>query len=345
MSITAVMAAQDQGDAAHETRKRKIDHVLGLLDQPRPTTPARSNHSSISTSISSDSLRSPTWKSATISATYAPWDAEQCRARLLTLRSWPEHGRTSPINALAVARHGWYMTESSTIGKNLPGSRDSPRHSTMPARTTAAKTVHCTTCKRTFTCDLSTNVPGAREALASKYAEMMQTTRHAPSCPWRKRPCAPDVLKVRGIGSRTACLAEIEARQASLDGLELPEVVLGEEPTVVHLASAAALAICGWRAEQTGKVKLLTCDSCHRRIVLQSHSPIDAVAQHQAYCPWVDAATQGDAQPAWRLCMAHMLPQVDVHSDGVPLAQASPPSESISIERRTYNICRKLGFF
>lgn len=74
------------------TRKRKIDHLLGILDRSKfiPSSPIKQS-------------------------TFAPWDRFSLSARLLSFRKYFNHSLESPINALTLSRYGWQYRGQNTI--------------------------------------------------------------------------------------------------------------------------------------------------------------------------------------------------------------------------------------
>lgn len=82
---------QDVDSVSSETRKRKIDHLLQILDTPV----AKAAHRKI--------------------PSFAPWDRSALSHRLATFRQYSVHTLESPVSAFRLARYGWQYISADTV--------------------------------------------------------------------------------------------------------------------------------------------------------------------------------------------------------------------------------------
>lgn len=119
---------------------------------------------------------------------------------------------------------------------------------------------------------------------------------------------ADDVLRVRFFtpsgesmfSGRLASLAELTLAR-------LPTVPAGfdyaEQDTDAMEKARKRLACFGWQLTSSPAGPMLECRSCTRRCVLSmlQDTVFDCAMQHNTFCPWINAHSQGAARPAWQL--------------------------------------------
>ncbi|BFZ57499.1 hypothetical protein PYCC9005_004551 [Savitreella phatthalungensis] len=224
------MASAEESQLA-ETRKRKIDAVLGLLDGH---TESSSPKSVVAIAGSPLSLGLPTTPRPEGRQTtrYNPWDADACSKRLASFRPWAHHDQRSPINAYLLARHGWRLVpddirrvSAARLSVTAPGTpQQRPQTPTLtspatpnnpPGTPTAFSaespgsrvkarycTIECVGCGARVVCDTNSQVAGVSRKLAAKYGERLMgddpAHGHRKDCLWRTKPCVGNILHVRG---------------------------------------------------------------------------------------------------------------------------------------------------
>lgn len=207
--------------------------------------------------------------------------------------------------------------------------------------------------------NIETKVPNAYKALEDRYAEM-SVSRHRESCPWREKECQVGLLRL-ALADPDESMTELKKRRESYESdgatVELPSVK-GIEHELNAFDLTEIYAMHGWSLEKLNTLTLLVCKDCHRRARLIVSEPFDVLAQHQAYCPWICAETQGPA-PGWQLLQQHYnnaknKKLVNVRSDaghGVQITQVrgetggSNQGADIDNPRdRVRQVKQKLGF-
>lgn len=150
-------------------------------------------------------------------------------------------------------------------------------------------------------------------SLLLKHYKPLLSSGHTTKCPWVSRSADPTILR---LPPQQLTLASLTTRLTTLSQV-LPflppsERLTSPKPLPITLPASLAsyderllqAGIAGWSGAKLGQKGILTCSTCHRRVGLwlftsesesmlrMDEEPLDLLAEHKKYCPWVNAMTQ-----------------------------------------------------
>ncbi|KAI9596014.1 C3HC zinc finger-like-domain-containing protein [Syncephalis fuscata] len=280
--------------------KRKLAQAISALDEQTTTT---------ITSKKPLTLRSVVQFGASVSSPLSPVTrtigSREEEGALGPYRPWSRYVATwfdkpEALSPVVCARYGWINEKADLLA--------------------------CPTCHGRLIVDL-----GSAVADTSEYNELLHSyqlqllTAHKTVCPWHERPCDKTVYRFP-IQSRSMNESALKERINSIVPLsdQLPvitvEALVSVMPLLLewtatlpsiasldttHQSSIVALAIYGWRADNTIKTLTLCCDLCYQKIDPRLYTtPIESIdesdidnddrllqcdplSEHRWYCPWI----------------------------------------------------------
>lgn len=259
-------------------------------------------------------------------STCAPWDRTSLSDRLLTFRGYENHSVASPLNALSLASKGWAYL--------------------------GTRTIECINCHEQVVLDMSTTMTGIYKELEQAYVQMIDNG-HRKTCLWSTRECSPTLLRVP-ISDASMSLEAFEKRKNSfLDSkirVDRPSESTGDgDPSQWQaLESSERLAVFGWSLVEVEGLRMLTCETCHRRMLFKENEDISVRSEHYEYCPWISSATQGSI-PASEALLQHYVKRHSTRSTKSPRSildgeETTRRGHERDLNEEIRNTKRKLGF-
>ncbi|ORY86414.1 C3HC zinc finger-like-domain-containing protein [Protomyces lactucae-debilis] len=253
-------AAEEQSEkAASESRKRRIDELLNVLDSPKAHDPTVVH------------------KKRSSSVAYNPRSREQLLSRLATFKLYRYHSLASPISAINLSRSGW----------------------TLDRRQVDQCSIVCVCCKAMLTFLLGQAKVSAalekRYAELSVSTHRSDCPWQSKSCSIRLLALKFDNIKkaIEQYEERQNLVSKVSNMVCSLQGLSQAD----QEGVESLTGPSDCAALLGWSIERQNAVSMARCQDCLRRVLIREE-PFKCVQEHYDFCPWINASAQG-GEPAW----------------------------------------------